>query len=351
MRQSKFTILFIVFKYRAKLFLPPKLWNLIYKFSFKKYFDQRKYQEQSHITSKQEPKFFVIRRRPPGAGLFSNVAQVIQGIIRAESIKSQSELIPMVDFENYFMDEMHCLANFPAKSNSWTHYFLQLAPYELDDIYKNHSYILSGEKFSNDAFMLRKNLDWVFDEKKFRLVSRVIEENIHPNFYLQEKISKWKELIEWKPQSTLALGVRGGTYVKYKYSGHPVQPSINEVIPEVENYLNRYAIDKIYLQTHDYKIYEDLKRRFGGKILKSYSMSEYDSLFDFERRAPKDRPNHWDKVPKLSFEANYRYLIDVFLMSEANFFISALTNGTAFALAKNGKKFVDFTILKHGYYE
>ena len=72
--------------------------------------------------------------------MFSNVFHVIQGILRAESISIDTQLLPIVDFENYYMGEIHSLKDFPAKSNSWTNYFLQLSPYELDDVYKNYDY-------------------------------------------------------------------------------------------------------------------------------------------------------------------------------------------------------------------
>lgn len=351
MRRNKVSILFIVFKYKVKLIIPEKYWQLIYKITFKKYFDNKFYQEIKYYKSKSKSKFYIIRRRPPGAGLFSNVFHVIQGILRAESISIDTQLLPIVDFENYYMGEIHSLKDFPAKSNSWTNYFLQLSPYELDDVYKNYDYILSSEKFSNDPFLLKKDLNWIFDDIKFNAVTKIIKEYINPNLLLQEMIINWKDRINWDPKKTLALGVRGGSYVKYRHTGHPVQASVDEVIPEVEKYLERYTIEKIYLQTHDYKIYDDVKRRFGEKILKSYSMSPYNSLEEFSKKSPKDRPYHWDKVPRLSYEENYRYLIDVYMMSDANFLIASLTNGTAFTIANNGKRFSDLKILNKGYYE
>lgn len=349
--RMRISVLFTILKYKLKLVIPEYLWTFIYKITLKKIYDDKHFQEKTILKSSLPIEFFIIRRRPPGAGLFSNVFHVIQRLIRFEELNSNKKLQPIVDFENYYMDEMHNLVDFPVKNNAWTNYFNQLSSFELKDVYRNHSYILSEATYHPSSYLLSKDLGWVYNREKVEYISSIIQRYIEPNSIIQAHMDKFKETIDWNPNSTLALGVRGGTYVKYRYPGHPIQANVAEVIPVVEKYLKNYDIHKVYLQTHDYQIYEDIVKRFGSLIVKSFALSKYNTLQEFTDLAPKDRPYHWDKVPKLSFEDNFRYMIDIYMMSEAKFLVASLTNGIAFAIAKNGNRFLERTIISKGHYE
>lgn len=349
--RTRASILLTILKYKLKLVIPEFFWNFIYKITFKKKYDGKYFKERTVLKSSLPVEFFIIRRRPPGAGLFSNVFHVIQRLIRFEELNSSGKIRPIVDFENYYMGEIHNLADFPAKHNSWVSYFNQLSQFDLKDVYRNYSYILSGAIYEPGLFLLSKDLSWVYNEEKLQNISTIIQKYIEPNMTIQTYVDNFKKTINWDPHTTLALSVRGGTYVKYRYPGHPIQANSEEVIPIVEKYLSKHNIDRVYLQTHDYQIYEDFVKRFGGLIVKSFALSKYSSTQEFKDLGPKDRPNHWDKVPKLSYEDNFRYMVDIYLMSDANFLVASLTNGIAFAIAKNGNRFTERTIISKGLYE
>lgn len=364
----------VINKYNLKRKLPSKVWAFLYKFSLKKVFDQKKYSEKRKIRKNDKIIFYVIRRRPPGAGLFSNVFHVVQGIIHASNLVIDSDkekcqaskeksikklgddlettIVPVVDFQNYYMRELHSKGEFPANTNSWEIYFEPLSKYNLNDIYKSASYILCDAQYKkNESFLLQKAPLWVYDRAKLIEVSRVINTYIRPNIKLESLINNWKTTINWNPYTTLAVGLRGGNYEKYQLLGHAKQATIDQIVPEIEVFIEKYPISMIYPQTHDYNNYESLKKRFGKLVQKPFSMERFNSSSDFLSLGPQDNPKHWDRAPELNFEDNSRYMVDIYLMAEASYLISPLSNGIAFAFAKNINSIVDYNIMNLGVYE
>jgi hypothetical protein len=340
----------------------------------KKFIDQKVYGERRKLRKDTEVVFYIIRRRPPGAGLFSNVFHVIQGIINARNIvidvnkkgeEHQKEIrdkklenkvgggdiVPIVDFQNYYMSQLHLKGEFPLNTNSWEIYFEQLSTFSLDNVYKDYSYILCDAKFKNsESFLLKKAPLWVYDDEKLFEVSQIINNYIRPSRKLEELINSWKNLIDWNPYTTLAVGVRGGNYEKYQYSGHAKQVTFDQIVPEIELFIEKYPVSMIYLQTHSYNNYERLQKRFGKIIQKPLSMESYSDISQFLSLSPKDAPKHWDRVPELTFKNNSRYMVDIYLMAEARYLIAPLSNGVAFAFAKNVRNLIDYKIMDLGVY-
>ena len=249
------------------------------------------------------------------------------------------------------MSQLHLKNEFPINSNSWEIYFEQLSTFNLRDVYKNYSYVLCDAKFKNsESFLLQKAPLWVHDKVKLFDVSWVIANYIRPSRKLEDLINSWKTLIDWNPHTTLAVGLRGGNYEKYQYSGHAKQETFENIVPEIELFIDKYPISRIYLQTHDYKNYERLQKRFGTIVQKPLSMERFKHGSEFLQLGPKDSPKHWDRVPRLTFEDNSRYMVDIYLMAEARYLIAPLSNGVAFAFAKNVENFIDYKIINLGVY-
>jgi hypothetical protein len=272
--------------------------------------------------------------------------------INLDYMLSESNILPIVDFKNYYMSQLHLKKEFPLDTNSWEIYFEQLSTFNLDDVYCNYSYILSDENLKNkDLFMIQKAPLWVFDRDKLLEVSQIINSYIRPSKKLEGLINNWKTRIDWNPNKTLAVGIRGGNYDKYQYSGHAKQATVDNIVPEIELFIEKYPISMIYIQTHEYNNYERLQKRFGKMVQKPLSMEKFRDNSEFLARGPQDRPNHWDMVPELTFENNSRYMVDIYLMAEARYLIAPLSNGVAFAFAKNVSNLIDYKIMNLGVYE
>jgi hypothetical protein len=212
---------------------------------------------------------------------------------------------------------------------------------------------MNDEKFTlGKNYLIQKAPLWVHNQEKLFEVNQVINEYIRPSEKIEVLMKQWKIQIDWNPETALAVGIRGGNYEKYRYPGHAVQSTLGEIISEIELFLEKYPISKIYPQTHDYRNFEGLQKRFGKKLVqKPFSMQKFKNRSEFLSQKSLDRPNHWDKVPELTFEDNSKYLVDIYLVSEARYLISPLSNGMAFAFAKNVRNLIDYKIMNLGVYE
>lgn len=132
-------------KYRLKRFFPERFWGLLA--SLKKKFGRDNYLESREKiefrNSQTEEIYYVIRRQPPGAGLFSNMNHVLQGIIYARA----QGWIPIVDMENYWTTYSQKREVLNTR-NSWEYFFDQSGIPDLSEIYKNRNHVLSkGNRF------------------------------------------------------------------------------------------------------------------------------------------------------------------------------------------------------------
>lgn len=326
-------------RYRTKLYLPRNLWSLFYKIFGKQLRDETFYEEKycrKRITKVDSISYFIIRRRPPGAGLFSNVFHVIQGLNRAEELGA----IPVVDFQHYYMSQFR-EGKYPKFiENSWEIFFEKVSKATLSEAYKSGSYYLSDGSFRDSkSVFCQKSPRWIFEPMNLDVAHRLIGKYIHLN---QETSSQLLKTQERCGDFSKLLGVsqRGGIYVEYGLDGHARQADVETTFAKVDDFMHKNEVNSLYLQTHEFAIWEQFKKRYGQLAILPASMARFESRNDFNSYGPKSRPNHWDRVPKLQYEDNLHYLIDIYILSQSRYLITSLTNGTAFAIAK-GKSSLD----------
>ena len=148
----------------------------------------------------------------------------------------------------------------------------------------------------------------------------------------------------------MGLGVRGGNYTKYEYSGHSRQMSLDQTFQYIDKTLTDHEIDLIYPQTHECLVWQTLYERYGSLIYKPPYLRMYRNLQDFLINGPQDRPRHWDKVPKLTVAQNVNYLLDIYILSKCGHLIASVSNGIAFAVSLNGNCFRSKFVFNLGTY-
>jgi hypothetical protein len=341
-------------KYRIRLYVPRKLWELLSFLTLKSFIDRFRFRERTSIkcsVRRIRPTFFIIRRKPPGAGFFSNVFFVLQGINRAKELG----LVPVVDFKNYFMAEMQNPVKNQLSDNAWELFFEPLASEDLEEIYKRGRYIISSATKqgwgNHNPFLLSKSPDWLKSTQKLNLVAMLIEEHIKLAPTARDALLDSKAKLNWSSDRTLGVAIRGGNYVEHSYVGHARQLKSKELFYEVTKFIADSQIDWILPLTQEFKLYESLVQEFGEIVIKPPVFNSYDSLEEFEALGPKPHPNHWDKGSTfLSYEQNLQYLVNVYLISEAQYFIGSPNNAVAFALAKNNSRYSDVRLFSLGSY-
>jgi hypothetical protein len=324
-----------VIKYRLKRYFPKIIWlfvaNLNNHRKNKKYSECRKnfgkLNEELHI--------YVIRRRPPGGGLFSNVNHVLQGLIYSED----NQMCPVVDMENY-ITEYSSIRGFNGKRNAWEYFFSPVSKIELREAYRSKNVTLSeGDRILKNHLMSGRNISYVtnkdFLEKVHLIYNKYIKLNQFTNSYIQYIYN----FCGLDKNNTLGVFLRGRDYLQNP-TGHPIQPKIKTVIKDISSYLEEKPINKIFLSTDDEEIRESLVVKFGDLVIRSIRS-------DAKTELAKHLRDKF-KIPSGAIARNISYLSEIYILSELDYNIASLSNGSAIMHVLNGNKFRDNLLYYYG---
>ena len=281
-------------------------------------------------------KILIIRRRPPGGGLFSNVNHVLQGVIHAY----EHNMVPVVDMKNY-STEYSVLRKFHGTNNAWEYFFEQVSDVSLGDAYNSNDVTLSkGDRIIEFGNMAGRNLSFAFDFKSIESLNTVYEKHIKLNNFTIGYINYIEKVFEIETKDTLGVFLRGKDYILTPTAGHPKQPEIDEVIKDVQQYLESKSITKIFLSTDDPKIRAVFNNRFADRIYPDIRI-DYETNFSVSIRKAF-------KIPKGVLAKNISYLSEIYTLSKLDYNIASLSNGSAILHVINGGKFKDSKLYNLG---
>lgn len=316
-----------VLKYKIKKFVPERLWFVLAKQNKKKqdFFDP---DVKMHYGNKNVGiEIYIIRRRPPGGGLFSNVGHVLQGLIYAES----KNMHPVVDMKNYATEYSRIRA-FNGTRNAWEYFFQPVSCTSLSEAYESKNVLLSeGERILKNHFMSGRNLSYVLDRDNLQEVHRIYEKYIRLNELSKSYIEYIVLNKEIEEDFTLGVFLRGNDYIKRPATGHPIQPEIENVMNDISKFIDDNPIKKIFLSTDDAEIRKKMRSKFGQLILDDIR-SDSNSTFSNHLR----RQFH---LPSGSISRNISYLSEIYILSKLKYTIAGLSNGSAMMLTINGARF------------
>lgn len=292
-----------------KEYINKKIFNIGFKktIKIKSYF-----KELDNLTKHNIKKFnfgnknpncaFLIIKRTPGAGFFSNLAYVIQCLKFAD----KNNLIPIVDMEN-FPTNYNQNKNLMNKKNIWELYFEQTCKYKLKDVYK-----------SKNVYISSKNLNFRLEIFKNKKNKSLFDKYIKINNQILKKISEFKR-INFKKQKILGIHFRG-TDQKIA-PNHAYPPTIYEIEKIIEKKLFKENYDKIFLLTEQQSYYRYLKKKYCDYII-SYDFYRSNDINDFTFNKRKNHKN------LLGMEN----LIEAVTLSKCNEIVYCETNISLFSI-------------------
>lgn len=279
-----------------------------------------------HPGNKDEKKYyFVIRPRGNSEGLLSSYFYVVESIQWAMA----HNYIPYVDFENKSC-QYYTGRNINNTYNAWEYFFTQPCNIEKLNLKEKKNVLLSGW-----CLFDRYN----FSKTEIPLIN--VHNYVKIQSYIENMVEKlWNE--KFKNKNTLGVFVRGTDYVSLEPKGHYIQPSIDEVIRKIEEFLGRHMIDQIYVVTEDLNYYTKLKITFGemvfsndDKFVDNYNVKDYVSL------SFNDDP----------YERGLAYLLRILLFAKCEYVVSSKASGSMFAQLMRTKGCVDEYWFELGLYK
>lgn len=303
------------------------------------------YREKSYLNfyflKNNRVKYFVIRRRPPGAGLFSNVNHVLQGCLRAEAL----ERVPVVDMQNYqnWYSRNYSLCN---TKNTWEFFFRPLSPLPLEKIYKTQDVVLSkGERLFDSHWLCDKRFFWIDNAEKIMSVQSTITKNLRLQPWCEEVLRETKDYLNWEnTQNKIGLSVRT-EFRTLKPSFHPRQPTNQMLFSKIEELIsqNNWGKISLFVASEDSQLKNTLEKRFRNLI-----MPDFREISSFTKLLKKYVPNYDSN--DIEIMKTYGYLIETFLLSDTNSAIIGVSNGSALAALLNGGAWIKPYFFRMGVY-
>lgn len=275
--------------------------------------------------------FYIIRPTSKIEGLLSLFFMVMRNIAFAE----ENGFIPVVDFQNY-VTQYNCERLINGTLNAWEYYFKQISDISLEEVYKSKNVFVSGWGRPDLKYSIFKN---DYSEEINRERRNFIAKYTGIQETINEKVIRFCK--DNFTESVLGVYVRGTDYLKLQPKGHPIQPPVEDVVAKVEEFVRKYDIQKIFLVTEDYNIFEIFENKFGDKIFSSddFYIKNYKDNFLYSCLSERD-----------SFEKGEIYLIKMLILAKCPYIITTLTNGSLFSLAIAENEFKDKYIFNLGKY-
>lgn len=260
--------------------------------------------------------YYIIRRYASGMGIGSYIISNISQIKYALDMG----YIPVIDMLNYnstIIDKTKIV-------NSWELYFQQPLSTKLEIAYKSKKYILSDGSLKNDA--PNDSLNFLSGDN-IKNWQNIFAEYIKPNDILKKyQKDEYNNLIYGKGK-ILGVLCRGTDYLKLQPTGHPIQPTVEEIISKIDEVIADY--DYIYLATEDEMFDNKLRKYYKNKIIinkRVYKSYTNGYLSETENNRVND-----------NYLSNMEYLSSLYLLSKCDALISGRTSGAVIVMLMNPK--------------
>ena len=145
-------------------------------------------------------------------------------------------------------------------------------------------------------------------------------------------------------EKCIGVYIRGTDYILLKPTGEHVQPSIIQLCEKVEEFIQKYEGTSVFLVTEDQKYYDEMRSRFGNKIL-TVTFDSFINNYEGKSFLSKSGVLNPDKKKR-----GMDYLVKIILLSRCRYFVGAITMGSIAAYAMNGGKYEDEYVFDLGRY-
>lgn len=271
--------------------------------------------------SKGSKTYYVISQPYCQVGLFALWKHVASHILWAK----EQGYIPVIDLQHtrnqFFKDGCE------YRENPWDYYFEQPEKIKIKDLNKiNKSSIIKiaplsvwadkkYEIYPSEHLPLSKN------DNRHHPLAREYSNVLKFNKDIIKAFTKIKKNTFPEGKKILGVLLRGTDYTALCPAGHPIQPTTSEVIAKCKELKSVLKYDKIYLATEDQEIYNEFKNEFGKNLIDNIQYKYENTGSKYLQSVQVNRKNHF-------YELNKEYACSMYLLSQCNYLVGGLCNGT-----------------------
>ncbi len=260
--------------------------------------------------------YLIIKRSDQGIGLGSYILTNLGQMHYA----FKNGMTPVIDMQSYLNSYLE--SNEVGKCNAWEFYFKQPAGIGLSQISLRDCETIDG----TPVFLPYDSMDFLTNDNLVKYWQAFTKENLKLTDEMNIHINKtMNELFVQSNDNILGVLCRGTDYINTKPYGHPVQPSVYEVIAKAEEVIKTQGCSKVFLATEDASILNVFKECFKEKLIFTNAMRYGETQ---GKRLTAIRFNRErDKYFK-----GLEYLESIVLLSRCQCMIAGRTNGSLLAL-------------------
>lgn len=256
--------------------------------------------------------FYVIRRATCKVGLFSHVMTNLGEIDYA----LKQGYIPIIDMENN--ENTYLERQLIGKVNAWEYYFKQPCGYSLDDIDKSKNIILGNGLITKRNIYPTEKI--TKDKADFLKWHKLSEHYLILQDDIEQEVSRlYNDMFGC--DRVLGVLCRGTDYVRCRPQGHPIQPSVDEIIEKAREMKEKNHCRWVYLATEDENYYQAFLNSFG----KNLKVTE-------ARRCSQDGKFNINDISYGRENEKYLkgkdYLINIAILSRCNCLLAGAVGGT-----------------------
>lgn len=185
-----------------------------------------------------------------------------------------------------------------------------------------------------------------FDADKVDFWNRIFREFVVFNDDCQKYVDD--EVVQiLQGKKVVGCLIRGTDYTKLKPKGHPIQPSVAELICKIKDVMETNDLDYVYLATEEKKFADEIKDKFPGVVLEN-KRKYFDEVYN---------SNELEMVSQVSFDREdddflkiLEYMSSVNLLSKCDSLVTGLCGGSEAAIYFNGNQYTTKYIFDKGVY-
>lgn len=258
--------------------------------------------------------------------------------------------IPVVDWENY--GPFAYQEDYPINGtkNCWEYYWKQPSNYTLKEVYESKNVILSVQNTRDNQYVpscffrtpLQKQAeDYARRCPKYDQLIKLNEET-------QKYVSEKQKLLFPENSRILGVSIRGTSYGNSASStnvnGHPIQPDLIKLLKNVDNLMEDWEMDYVFITCELDSVIEAFKNKFGSKTIY------------LKRLRYKIAPQRGDVekgldplyVPGQKYQTNLDYLTEMVLLAHCTSIAAAMSSGVRAAIIWNNKQYENIKIFENG---
>lgn len=298
-----------------------------------KYGEVYKFNEVHRIEDEKKDIFYIIRRRSPGEGFFSNYFYVLAHIMYGHK-KGWKCVVDMKNYQTLYSESI----TYDETDNAWEYYFEQPDGVCVEAAYHSKNYVLSDGCYHSEmgvpvfeieqGFLVDSMIDNLYQQQHayIRIKQKLYDE--FQQFYMERMNGK-----KW-----IGVHVRG-TDMKIKQEKHTIPPGIEKVFEQIDRLIVADGKIGIFLCCDEKRTIELFVERYGNRCL-------YNDVFRSENLS--DIGIHMQKSSRKyhHFLLGKEVLADCVLLSKCDYLICGISNVTNAAILLNNHKYIEKIVNK-----